>query len=398
MREQIYFLWLADKYPAGSDMFKRLFEKFDTVEDIYYAEKQDFLNAGFLSREIYPLLSRSLEKAQRVDEYCYKNRIGIAVWGDPNYPSYLCDINDPPVVLFYRGYLPNLDDSVAVTMVGTRSASDMGIKTAHRLSFDIATGGGIVVSGMARGIDAACHRGALDAGGTTIALLGSGIDIVYPPEHGALYDSIRENGAVISEYFPETPPLGTNFPVRNRLLSAFSRSTVIVEAPVGSGALITAKHASSHGKHLFAVPGSPINPSCSGSNMLLRDGVSVALDAYDVLSEYEFQFSHRIFLERIGGKPYYMTGDGVEKDTGVNKNADLITAFSETKVKNPDSLYGDEKKVYEILLQKGFLTAESLVNYGIALDKAVLLLTALQLKEYITALPGGIYSLHAIQE
>ncbi len=396
MREQIYFLWLADKYPAGSDMFKRLFEKFNTVEDIYHAEKQDFLNVGFLAREIYPLLSRSLEKAQRVDEYCYKNRIGIMVWGDPNYPSYLYDINDPPAVLFYRGYLPNLDDNVAVAIVGTRSASDSGIKTAHRLAFDIAAAGGIIVSGLARGIDTACHRGAVDAGGTTLSILGNGVDIVYPPENGDMYEAVRENGAVISEFFPETPPVGTNFPIRNRLISAFARSVIIAEAPVGSGALITAKYAQKQGKKLFTVPGTPINPACSGSNLLLRDGVGVALDAYDVLTEYEFGFSHRIFLEKIGHKPYFMSGSQLKTDNDQSTN--MATAFAEPSVKSPDGLYGDEKKVYELLLQKGFITAEAVVSYGISLDKAILLLTGLQIKEYITALPGGVYSLRGIQE
>ncbi len=394
MREQIYFLWLAEKYPAGTDMYKRLFDKFERAEDIYRADKQELLDAGFLSREIYPLLSKSLEKAKRNDEYCYKNRIGLMTWGDPIYPSYLYDIDDPPALLFYRGYLPNLDDSVAVATVGTRSASDAGLKTAHRLSFDIASGGGITVSGLARGIDSACHRGTLDAGGTTLAVLGCGVDVIYPPENGTLYSEIRENGAVISEYFPETPPLGTNFPQRNRLLSAFARSVVIVEAPVGSGALITAKYALAQNKKLFTVPGSPINPSCSGSNILLREGVNAALDAYDVLGEYEFEFSHRIFLERIGKQQYFVSG---EQPSAV-KDPMLASSFSETEVKPPNELAGDEKKIYEAVLQNGFVTPDYVVSLGIPLDRAVLLLTNLQLKDYITALPGGLYSARCVQE
>lgn len=381
-------------------MYKKLFAKFVTVENIYNAEKQDYLDAGFLSREIYPLLSKSLERAKSIDEYCYKERVGILKWGDSSYPTYLYDIEDPPVLLFYRGMLPSFDDNVAVAMVGTRSASDQGLKTAHRMAFDIASAGGIVISGFARGIDSVCHRGALDAGGFTVAFLGCGIDVTYPPENDALYEKIRSNGCVMTEYFPKTPPAGTNFPVRNRLISAFSRSVTVVEAPVGSGALITAKYAATHGKRLFALPGSLINPSCAGTNMLLRDGVSIALDAYDILGEYEFSFSHRIFLEKIGKQQYYSSEKlGLQKPKDLPQIYETMSAaFSDESARSPSELSGDELFLYELMLKERVVSAEYAAKKGITLDRAVLGLMNLQLKDYIIALPGGLYSVKCDQE
>ncbi len=401
MREQIYYLWLARRYDVGSPMFKRLLEKFDTVQDIYDAEVGDYLRAGFSSSEVRTLAHKDLDEAKRLDEICYRQRIGIMVWGDPTYPSYLYDIENPPAVMYYRGYIPNLDDNVAVALVGTRSASDNGIKTAHRMAFDIASAGGIVISGFARGIDSAAHRGAIDAHGITMAFMGCGLDTVYPPENGALYAQIRERGTLLSEFAPGVPPVGTNFPVRNRLISAFARSVAVVEAPVGSGAMITAKYAVKQGKRLFSLPGSLLNPCCGGSNMLIRDGVDIALDAYDILGEYEFAFSHRIFLEKIGKQTYYSSEPQTQEQLPmpeVGADGKASAAFELPYAKSPESLVGDERTIYDIALRDRMITAEGMVREGISLDRAVLALMNLQLKNYIIALPGGLYSVMCKQE
>ncbi len=387
MREQIYFLWLAEKFDYGTDMYARLFSKFDEIEDIYRAEKADFTERGFKVNEITPLLSKSLDRAERVDEYCHKENIGIMCYFDPNYPSYLYDIPNPPAVLFYKGYIPNLDDNVAVGMVGTRDMSDQGRAIAHRFAFDAAVSGAIVVSGMARGIDSMCHIGALDGGGETLAVLGCGVDVVYPPENGALYNKIREHGAVISECFPKTPPCGDNFPVRNRLITGLSRCLVVVEAPVGSGALISAEHAAFQGKQVYTVPGSPMNPLCAGSNMLLRANATPALEAYDFLCEYELTFPHRIFTQNITKREYYISGS----DETVEIDPNIRSVNVKKTARSPDALEGIERTLYELVLKEGIVDVEKAVIIGIPYDKAARSLMHLELEDYITALPGGLY-------
>lgn len=392
--DQLYFLWLASKFPAGSDVFSRLLEKFECVEEIFLSNKYEIQSKGFKGDILYPLLDKSLDRAKRVQEVCYRKSIGILCCTDPSYPSYLYDIPNPPIVLFFRGYIPNFDDNVAIGMVGTRDMSDTGKFVAHRFAFNVAATGAIVVSGLAVGIDAMCHVGALDGGGETIAILGSGVDEIYPRENSILYDRVREHGAVISEYFPGTPPNRDNFPIRNRLIAGFSRAVIVVEAPVGSGALITANFASLQGKPVFAIPGTPLNPMCTGSNALLQENARPALDVYDILADYEMTFPHRISTRRAMDKKYYMSG--YEKPMQSSKK--VLTLNTKRNVRPPDGLYGTERIAYETILSDGLVVADTLVEKGIELNTALRSFVELEIRGYVDALPGGFYSARLIQE
>ena len=205
-------------------------------------------------------------------------------WGDPQYPVSLGSIVDPPFVLWMRGVSAVLDRP-AVAMVGSRAASPYGLAVAARLAADLAGRGIAIVSGLARGIDSAAHRGALEGGGATIAVLGSGADVLYPPEHAALAREIEASGLVMSELVPGTPPLKPFFPLRNRIISGLSRAVVVIEAGEKSGSLITAKTALDQGREVLAVPGNVLTGRNRGAHALLRDGARIVESADDILEE-----------------------------------------------------------------------------------------------------------------
>ncbi len=203
---------------------------------------------------------------------------------DPDYPAALKTIALPPPFLFVRGTLAR-EDALAISIVGSRKASSYGLRTAGRLAGDLVARGVTVVSGLARGVDTAAHRGALGAGGRTLAVLGSGLDVVYPPENRELARSIAAAGAVVSQFPMGTPPLPAHFPIRNRVIAGLALGTVVVEAGEKSGALITARLAGELGREVYAVPGNLSSPVSEGANRLIQDGAKLVRDWEDVVAE-----------------------------------------------------------------------------------------------------------------
>jgi DNA processing protein len=203
---------------------------------------------------------------------------------DDSYPRILREIPGPPPVLYFRGTLPAQDEPT-VAVVGTRRATSYGREATARIVTELATAGVTIISGLAKGIDGFAHRAALEAGGRTIAVLASGVDIIYPPEHRQLSDRILEMGALVSDYPPGTKPDAPNFPARNRIISGLSLATVVVEAPSRSGALITVGFAADQGRDVYAVPGSILSRSSEGSNRLLREGATPLTSAGELLDD-----------------------------------------------------------------------------------------------------------------
>jgi DNA processing protein len=208
--------------------------------------------------------------------------IRVLTWDDPAYPERLRQIDQSPFVIFLKGELIPAD-TWAVGIVGTRKYSPYGHQVTEDLSHTLARNGITIISGLARGVDGIAHQSALDAGGRTIAVLGSGLDIVYPPEHRSLAEQITRNGAVLSDYPLSTPPEGSNFPPRNRIISGLSRAVIVIEAGEKSGALITATYAAEQGKEVFAVPGRITSPMSKGTNLLIKQGAHPLIDPQDVL-------------------------------------------------------------------------------------------------------------------
>jgi len=226
--------------------------------------------------------ARTSVDLERVWEKIEKQGIKILTWQDEAYPQRLKEIDQPPPVLYIRGeYLP--DDLFAVAIVGTRRVTSYGRQITEELSAFLAANGMTVISGLARGVDAIAHQTSLKAGGRTIAVLGSGVDKIYPPEHRGLAEHMMERGAIISDYAPGTPPEASNFPPRNRIISGLSLAVVVVEAGETSGALITAEFAAEQGREVFAVPGSILAPQSKGTNKLIQNGALPLLSVNDLM-------------------------------------------------------------------------------------------------------------------
>jgi len=269
----------------GPARLRMLIDAFGDVERAWHAPADALYRVGLDRRSLENLL----ETRARVDLDREVRRVAavgahILTWEDEGYPKLLAEIPDPPPVLYVRGELKP-EDAWAVAVVGTRRASTYGREVTRRLVTVLAQSGVTIVSGLARGVDAVAHQTALEAGGRTIAVLGCGIDLVYPPEHRELARRIAAQGALVSEYPLGTQPEPGNFPPRNRIISGLSLGIVITEAGRDSGALITADYAAEQGRDVFAVPGSILSAGCTGTNRLIQDGAKPVLDAADILQE-----------------------------------------------------------------------------------------------------------------
>ena len=290
-----YWVWLATLPGLGTRTRIQLLEHFDSPEDIYYADEGELLLTPDITKAQAALLAdKSLERTEQVLADCARDGQFILTMGDSLYPNRLRTIFDPPILLYGKGALPVFDDEVAVTVVGTRSCTPYGVRAASQLGYELSKQGALLVSGMAKGIDGEALKGALRAGGFTAAVLGGGADVIYPAENRRLYQDIAATGVILSEYPPGTVPKADHFPVRNRLLSALSLATVVVEAPEKSGALITAATALEQGREVFAVPGPFDAPMSRGTNALIREGAGLVCEAWDVLSFYESRYPHKL--------------------------------------------------------------------------------------------------------
>ncbi len=269
----------------GPAKVRALLDHFGDLEVAWHADRASLVQAGLDRRAINSLietragldLDAEMAKLER-------HRVKVLTWEDDEYPSLLRQIYGPPPVLYVRGEL-HPDDEWAVAVVGTRKATVYGKEVARRLCSELARNRVTVVSGLARGIDGVAHRAALDAGGRTIAVMGCGLDRIYPPEHRKLAQDIIGNGALVSDYPLGVPPDAGNFPPRNRIISGLSLGVVVVEAGERSGALITVNFALEQGREVFAVPGNILNRSSVGCNRLIHDGAKMVLGVEDILEE-----------------------------------------------------------------------------------------------------------------
>ena len=244
MDELLYQIWLKGLNGISNSKMRRLHKIFGSFTAIYNLSSIDLANNDTISYEEKNAISnKNLDKAREILTQCDNLGINIISYYDEAYPKKLKEISDAPAFLYVRGNLPRLNERLAISIVGARRSSLYGNTTATKIAYDLARKDVVIVSGMARGIDSAAHRGALKADGYTVAVLGCGVDVVYPPENAELKKMIESNGAVISEYPPGTPPNAVNFPSRNRIISGLAAATVIVEGKVTSGSTITAKMA-----------------------------------------------------------------------------------------------------------------------------------------------------------
>ena len=267
----------------GPTRLQNLINAFGNIQSAWEASAADLESVGLGKKLIQALIeTRESDRLDETLQMIQAKGIHVLTWDDLNYPRRLKEIPQSPPVLYLRGGLLE-DDHWAAAVVGTRRISAYGRQVAEQLGTELAQNGITVVSGLARGVDAAAHQACLKQGGRTLAVLGCGVDIVYPPEHRQLAERVMANGALISDYPPGTMPEAVNFPPRNRIISGLSQAVVVVEAGKKSGALITAAFASEQGCQVFAVPGNIYAPLCQGPNRLIQNGARILPDTKTLL-------------------------------------------------------------------------------------------------------------------
>lgn len=302
----LYWLWLAQCNEVKDGVKAALVRQFEDPERLFFAEKQEILDAeieGLTGDHLDILLRHDLSAAEETLSDCAKAGLQVLTYDSPLYPRRLKAIYDPPIVLYYRGTLPDFDKLPTIGVVGTRHPSVYGRQAAKRLGGEIAAAGGLVVSGLAEGIDGAAMEAALSAGFPAVGVLGCGADVVYPRKHKALFQETERLGCILSEYAPGSPPLGWHFPRRNRIISGLSCGVVVVEAPERSGSLLTAKHALEQGRDVFVVPGNVDMESFRGSNRLLRSGAIAVSSGRDVMEEYDLLYPEKLLPKKGLDKP-----------------------------------------------------------------------------------------------
>ncbi|MFB3924825.1 MAG: DNA-processing protein DprA [Syntrophales bacterium] len=299
--------WLALKFieGIGNVGLRNLIETIGSPEEIFRAPANELVKVRGIDRDAVERI-RKFRDWNRVDkelEQVARSGASVVTLEDPIYPERLLKIHDCPALLYVRGVL--VQDEACIAVVGSRQASTYGKYSTHKLCRELAANGLTVVSGMARGIDSAAHRGAIAGQGRTIAVLGSGMNVIYPPENEDLYNKIPESGAVITEFPFGTPPQARNFPARNRIISGISFGVIVVEATDRSGSLITARCALEQGREVFAVPGNIDSPGSRGTHKLIRQGARLVEGIQDILDEIMPQMEkeqQRAIAEKTAGR------------------------------------------------------------------------------------------------
>ena len=281
-----YWIWLASVEGLGPVKKLALLNKFKSVKKIYNATEKVILKVDGMSDKIVQNMQKAKDAKllEKYEKYILKNDIKIINISDDNYPAKLKNIYAPPITIFAKGDI-SLLNSKSIAIVGSREPSKYGIYVAEKFSTELSKEGITIISGLAKGIDTFAHIGALSSFGKTIAVLGSGIDVVYPKENAKYYREISEKGLIISEYIVGTAPESKNFPQRNRIISGLSDGVLVVEARKNSGTMITTDFALEQGKELYVIPGNITSNLSAGTNNLIKEGAKLVTDVYEILED-----------------------------------------------------------------------------------------------------------------
>ena len=411
----LHWIWLSTR-PGMNDRIKaEVLRHFQDPEDAYYADPAAYaMVEGMTEEAAQALQDKELKEAKSILETCENQNIGILTYRDAMYPNRLKNIADPPIVLYYKGKLPEFDALPVIAVVGTRDATPYGLKTAKNLGAQISRCGGLVISGAAAGIDGMAMRGALSAGKSVVGLMGCGVDVVYPAYNRSLLLDTQRYGCLLSEFPPGTPPYKWNFPKRNRIISGLSCGVVVVEAPKRSGALITAAQAAEQGRDVFVIPGNVDVAACAGSNALLRDGAIAVSTGWDILSEYVSLFPDVIrkdslpslqtlypdeeaavraaerTAEKVAQKPRILKNKR-EKDHADDKKAidnESKESYSEKIDTEDPALTADERTILATLRGGERLVDDVIAETGLSSGIVLSTLTLLEVKGMIRRLPG----------
>ncbi|MBR6578284.1 MAG: DNA-processing protein DprA [Clostridia bacterium] len=416
----LYEIWLTTCISAGTTAYEKLFEHYATAYDVYRADIGELERIGLPERLLANLSRKDLRRASDAADFCLRKNVRLFVRGEAGYPERLESIPNPPYALYVKGDIRCAENEYSTSIVGTRNMSEYGMNMAYKIAYELASAGAAIVSGMALGVDGVAHVGALEANGDTIAVLGSGLDKVYPPAHRRLMGIIAERGALVSEYAPGTPPMSGNFPLRNRIISGLSRSTLVIEGNTNSGSMLTAREAIRQGRDIFAIPGNVGISNALGTNVLIRDGARVALSARDIIG---IRGDRGIDLDRLADAELNSTLDiNTLKYYGVSPAAYIAEPApreeigrlepipekkpvrrQEKKRSEPETIKepkrsslaplpdGIMKEIYESMPVGTPVSADFFAGLGILSGELVGHLSMLEVMGYITSAPGGTY-------
>jgi len=393
MDNNTVWIWLTEALSRNCDKISRLLSVFEDAEDIYKCK--DFSRFTYLNeKQKAKLTDKDLNTAHKIIERCGIINSGIITYTSPDYPDLLRKINDPPYVLYIKGEKMKWDRLMPISVIGTRKYNDYGLNAAWAITTGLTKAGITVVSGMARGLDSVAAAAALKAGGKTIAVLGCGLDIVYPRENDELMEMIINNGSVISEYPPGTQPLKSNFPMRNRIISGISRGTLVVQAPQKSGTLITARYALDNGRDVFAVPGDINLPENRGTNALIKAGAKLVENSNDILSEYSAEITLLEKPEPLDFKfEYNPESQKAKKKKAAKKpinNEKIITIDNERYSDLDDA----GRKIIECLIENNMHIDDLARKLETPVSSISTTLTMLEMQGHIVSMPGKLFRLN----
>lgn len=409
-----YWIWLLLVFRAGNRKIWKILEHYETPQSAYTAlqiEKLPFLK----EREIRSIKAVTMEQVEKIIQNCKEKQIAMVCFDDENYPESLRQIYNPPTVLFYQGQLSLLTDYPSLTVVGTRKPSDYSIQTADLLCRCLAKSGMLLVSGFAVGLDSVAHRAALLSGGKTVAVMGCGLDVPYPKVNASAKKYIIRNGLILSEFLPGTEPARQNFPLRNRILAGVSSGTLVIQAPVGSGALITAEQAMEQGKPVFCLPPADIfDNQYAGVVKYLREGAIPVFAPEDILREYHDSCEQQLQeisldmllkpqsaekpaqAERMVAVPSGKATNAADENVTSKKSSVKEVAAEAIKPKTNavvlETLEGRTKQIMALLLEQSPLQIDQIVQAVQAdAEEVAACLTELAIAQLVQRMPGQYY-------
>ena len=369
--DALYVIWLTHLMGFGNQTIRHMMAAYGSAKAVYDLKSAEIEAIEFLNDTQKAVLrNKNLEYANQVIADCEAKEISVYCYGEEGYPDCLSVIYSPPLVLYERGKHIDFDRMPCFAIVGTRNMTEYGRRTAYEFSKALSVSGIIVVSGMAEGCDSQAHLGAIKSGKPTVAVLGTGVDVIYPKSNRELYEYILDYGTILSEYPPGTLATKYTFPQRNRIISGISAGILVVEGDLGSGSLITADHANNQGKDVFVIPNNIYAENSRGTNQLLKEFALVATCPSDIVERYADRFPEYLYCE-------------------AKKHA----VPHEQYLKSLQELTADEKLLLEQMSDKPRYIDELVRKTGFPAGKVNGLLTVLMIKDIVYMVPGNSYAL-----
>ncbi len=398
-KNTLYWMWFQQVVSQGTSTASRLLKRFSSIEELYRADRGDYCYVGAPSHTLDALCDKSLDNVTALAEQALRYGGWILTPDHPDYPAPLRNLYSIPLVLYGRGFLPHFEALPVIGMVGTRKSTPNGEKIASAIAAGLAAAGCPIISGGAVGIDRAAHEGALYAGGHTVAVQACGLDVNYPAKNVYMRERILdEGGALISEYPPGTEVGQSSFQVRNRLISGMSWGVCVVEAPLRSGALITARTARDQGKDVFAVPGDVLNGKSDGCHRLIRDGAILVTTPAEILQEYQIRCGNTLNEEEAlrGQQAFYEHGraETEHRQTPISADPARLSDDVDTLplVPLPDGVSDTCRRVYDALELKPTSVELLYEKTAIPIGEIFSVLTELEIYGCIRNYPGQQYA------